>query len=387
LLVKKSIVRFTVLAVALGAAAAMALSAAQPAQGSRALLKGVFDEAETIGRPNKTFPLLRTLRTEAVRVNLYWSEVAKRKPRTPTDPDDKAYDWSGYDRMVEYAGRYRVKVVFAIVGTPRWANGGKARYYAPRQSRDLRNFAYAAATRYSGTFVPESNTSENAKPFPAVRYWLAWNEPNNPVFLRPQYKRVRGGWRIESARQYAVICNAIQAGVRATVLNGEKIACGVTAPRGNNAPRSSRASVSPLAFLRAMKRYGARGFDAYAHHPYYGSRLETPSTRPKSETAVTLGNINDLVSELTRLYGNKRVWITEYGYQTSPQDKYFGVSYSKQARYLKQAFTIARRHPRIDMMLWFLLRDQQAVRYWQSGFFTHGRKAKPALSAFRNIRP
>src|SRR5262245_29210381 len=320
LLVKQSMARLTVLVIALGAAASMALSAAQPAHGSRALIKGIFDEAETIGRPNKTFPLLRSLRTEAVRVNLYWSEVAKRKPQRATDPDDKAYDWAGYDRMMEYAGRYHVKVVMGIVGTPRWANGGKARSYAPRKTTDLRNFAYAAATRYSGTFVPESNTSVDAKPFPAVRYWLAWNEPNNPVFLRPQYKRVRGGWRVESARQYARICNAIQAGVRATVLNGEKIACGVTAPRGNNAPRSSRASVSPLAFLRAMKRYGAKGFDAYAHHPYYGSRLETPSTRPKAETAVTLGNIGDLISELTRLYGKKRVWITEYGYQTSPQD-------------------------------------------------------------------
>jgi hypothetical protein len=45
-----------VLAVALGAAAAMALSAAQPAQGSRWLLKGIFDKADTIGRPKKTFP-------------------------------------------------------------------------------------------------------------------------------------------------------------------------------------------------------------------------------------------------------------------------------------------------------------------------------------------
>jgi Glycosyl hydrolase catalytic core len=382
---QKTIARFMLLAVALGAAAALALAAAQPAQGSRALIKGIFDEAETIGRPEKTFPLLRTLRTEAVRVNLYWSEVAKRRPLRPADPADKAYNWEGYDRMIGYAARYNIKVVLAIVGTPRWANGGKARTYAPKRALDLRNFAYAAAQRYSGSYSESEDA--DAKPLPAVRHWLAWNEPNNPVFLRPQYKRVKGGWRVESAYQYARICNAVQSGIRATVLNGEKIACGVTAPRGNNSPRSSRASVSPLAFIRAMKRYGARGFDAYAHHPYYGARSETPSTRPKAETAVTLGNIDDLVGELTRLFGKKRLWITEYGYQTSPQDKYFGVTYKKQAAYLKQAFAIARRHPRIDMMLWFLIRDQQAVRYWQSGFYTHGRKAKPSLSAFRSIRP
>jgi Glycosyl hydrolase catalytic core len=382
---KKRIVRLTLLTIVVGAAAALALAAAQPAQGSRALLKGIFDEAETIGRPDKTFPLLRSLRTEAVRVNLSWSDVAKKKPLTPSDPADKAYNWTGYDRMVVYAARYRIKVVMGIVGTPRWANGGRARTYAPTRSRDLRNFAYAAAQRYSGFF--SESEDPDAKPLPAVRHWLAWNEPNNPVFLRPQYKRVKGGWRLEGAYQYARICNAVISGIRSTALNGEKIACGVTAPRGNNSPRSARASVSPLAFLRAMKRHGAKGFDAYAHHPYYGSRTETPATRPKGTTAVTLGNIGDLVGELTRLYGRKRLWITEYGYQTTPQDKYFGVTYKKQAAYMKQAFSIARKHPRIDMMLWFLIRDQQAVRYWQSGFYTHGRKAKPSLSVFRNIRP
>jgi hypothetical protein len=382
---RKSIARFALLTIALGAAASLALAAAQPAQGSRALIKGVFDEAETIGRPDKTFPLLRTLRAEAVRVNLHWSEVALRRPLRAADPADKAYRWEAYDRLVENAARYKIKVVLGIVGTPRWANGGRARAFAPKRGSDLRDFAYAAAQRYSGSYTESEDA--DAKPLPAVRHWLAWNEPNNPIFLRPQYKRVDGLWRLESARQYASICNAIVAGIRATVLKGEKIACGVTAPRGNNSPRSSRSSVSPLAFIRAIKRMGARGFDAYAHHPYYGSRSETPSTRPKANTAVTLGNINDLIGELTRLYGRKPLWITEYGYQTTPQDKYFGVTYRKQAAYLKQAFAIARRHPRIDMMLWFLIRDQQAVRFWQSGFYTHGRKAKPSLSAFRNIRP
>ena len=61
---------------------------------------------------------------------------------------------------------------------------------------------------------------------------------------------------------------------------------------------------------------------------------------------------------MTQLYGNKRIWITEYGYQTNPPDSLFGVTYAKQAAYLTQAFAIARKNPRIDMMLWFLLRDE-----------------------------
>ena len=87
-----------------------------------------------------------------------------------------------------------------------------------------------------------------------------------------------------------------------------------------------------------MKKAGAKGFDAYAHHPYYGAPRETPSTPPppgihgNAPTAITLGNINLLISEVTRLYGNKRIWITEYGYQTNPPDRIFGVSWAKQAQ-------------------------------------------------------
>ena len=83
-----------------------------------------------------------------------------------------------------------------------------------------------------------------------------------------------------------------------------------------------------------MKAGGAKGFDAYAHHPYYGSPAETPTTKPppgkrgQPPTAVTLGNFDAARSnEIDRLYGKQmRVWVTEYGYQTNPPDKIFGVT-------------------------------------------------------------
>ena len=69
------------------------------------------------------------------------------------------------------------------------------------------------------------------------------------------------------------------------MVTASKVACGVTAARGNNNPRGDRPSVSPLAFLRALKAAGARGFDAYAHHPYYGAPSESPSSRSPDEGA------------------------------------------------------------------------------------------------------
>ena len=169
----------------------------------------------------------------------------------------------------------------------------------------------------------------------------------------------RGGkWIVQSAIDYARICNAVVEGIRTSMLRGEKVACGATAARGNNNPKGLKPSVSPLAFLRAMKKAGATGFDAYAHHPYYGGPGETPATPSPGRGGVTLGNIDALVSELTRLYGKKRIWITEYGYQTNPPDGVFGVSWATQAAYVRQSFAIARAHPRIDMLLWFLLQDE-----------------------------
>ncbi len=191
------------------------------------------------------------------------------------NPNDPAYDWSVYDRTVFYAQQHGIKVVFSIVGTPPWANGAKGVNVVPKSALDLERFATAAARRYSGTF-----RTKEGRILPPVRQWLAWNEPNNPAFLRPQYTKVNGKPVIQSAIDYAKICNAVVKGVRKTTLGASKVACGVTGPRGNNNPNSARPAVSPLPFLRAMKKAGAKGFDAYAHHPYYGAPRETPSTPP-----------------------------------------------------------------------------------------------------------
>jgi hypothetical protein len=102
---------------------------------------------------------------------------------------------------------------------------------------------------------------------------------------------------------------------------------------------------------------------------------------------VTLRNLDVLIRELTRLYGRKRVWITEYGYQTNPPDRAFGVSFVKQARYLTQAYAIARAHKRIDMMIWFLMRDEARIgNGWQSGLYTASGRRKPSWTAFRRMR-
>ena len=361
-----------------------ALIVVPAASASKHMLVGINDEADTLyGNPDVTFPILRRLRVQVLRVNLYWGGrfgVALERPQNPTNPRDPAYDWTLYDRTVNYASQYGIKMLFSIYGTPGWANKHRGLNHAPTRFRDLQRFAAAAARRYSGTF-----RGLDGRRLPRVRMWLAWNEPNNPIFLFPQYRRVRGRWVIQSARNYAQICNAVYAGIHGTRIKGERVGCGVTGPRGNDLPGSFRASVSPLVFLRACKKFGLRRFDVYAHHPYYGSKRESPTTKPRGH-AVTLGNIGALLRLIKRLYGPKHLWITEYGYQTNPPDRVFGVSRAKQAVYLREAFARARKSPRIDMMLWFLLRDEPNIASgWQSGFFDVRGRRKPSYNAFRAV--
>jgi hypothetical protein len=389
--------RIAIALVALIAAAGVAVAASATAESAPAsnaatyrtlgsgMLVGFYDDEQVYGRTVWAFRQLRTLRAGIVRITIPWSTVAKRRPKRPADPADKAYNWTGVDNVVKQAAEHKVRVLATIFGTPRWA--GRAKNRLPRRITDLRLFAYAAARRYSGAYRVKESENEPARLLPAVRHWLAWNEPNNPIFLKPQWKMVKRQWRPQSAYDYAKICSAVWVGVHSTRLGGEKVACGVTGPRGNDAPRSSRPSTSPLVFLTWLRRAGLKHFDAYAHHPYYSNRFDRPTTVPRSKKEVTLGNIGVLISKLNSLYGpKKRLWITEYGYQTRPPDRRFGVPYSLQAKYVHQAFAIARKTRRIDMLVWFLIRDERRLSGWQSGVVSVRGTRKPSFRAFLTLR-
>ena len=107
--------RIALLITALVAVTGLAVSAATAApkkpvvKKSSHLLVGINDEADTLyGDPVSAFNTLRSLKTQVLRVNLYWGgtkwAVANSgRPTDPTDPGDPAYNWKLYDRLVEYA--------------------------------------------------------------------------------------------------------------------------------------------------------------------------------------------------------------------------------------------------------------------------------------------
>jgi hypothetical protein len=352
-------------------AAAIAASSVSAAPGMKI---GFYDEALTLEYPDAYgFNQLRTLKAQVLRMNLYWNQVARSRPADPANPDDPAYDWTRYDVALQRASSRNIEVLLSIFGTPGWANGGKSREYAPLDAADLQAFATAAATRYSGGAHPR------------VRLWLAWNEPNAPNFLKPQSVNEGGGWTFTSPELYAPICNAVVDGVNAADPSNT-IACGAFNPRGKTRANGNRDAVSPVLFLQRMATAGARP-EVIAHHPYPWAKTITPTTRISSKTAVSLSNLNVLVQAIDGTYGKgMRLWLTEYGYQTNPPDRLFGVPWVTQAKYLTQAFGIARRHPRVDLMLWFQLKDEPRVGGWQSGVINTKNVKKPSYKAFQKLR-
>jgi hypothetical protein len=327
------------------------LLSAQTAAASPSIRYGIQDDAWLAYGPgtlSDRVDRLQELGVGLVRFTLPWNEIAPRRPADPRDPEDPAYRWSRFDAVLEELRAARIEAVLTIAGAPRWANGGRATNWAPTVRGSFGSFAYAAATRYSW-----------------VKRWLIWNEPNQRRWLLPTSASVYVRSLLNPA--YAAIHSATP---------GAIVAGGVTAPRGG------RGGVSPVAFIRGMRAAGAR-LDVYAHHPYPLRPDETPWAGGCDHCdTITMATIERLVREVTQAFGDKRIWLTEYAYQTNPPDPFLGVSPSRQARYLSEGAARAYLAPRVDMLIHYLVQDEPDPARWQSGLLTTSGQAKPALQSF-----
>ena len=119
--------------------------------------------------------------------------------------------------------------------------------------------------------------------------------------------------------------------------------------------------------------------DVYAHHPYPASSRETPFTSSCTycET-ITMGTLERLLTEVGRAFGPKRIWLTEYGYQTGS----FGVTQQRQAELLGQSGLRAHKAARVDMLIHYLVKDEPEASRFQSGLFTIAGRPKVAALAF-----
>ncbi len=318
-------------------AAALAVVAAPAASGSTGARFGIQDDAWLVhggGTLDERLDRLEALGVDLVRFNLHWDRI---------EATQGTYAWRESDLVLNGLRSRGIPAVVGIVGSPRWANGDRAPNWAP-DARSFAGFAKAAATRYR--FVTQ---------------WLIWNEPNHVRWLRPTSARVY-------VRQ---LLNPAYAAIHAANPRA-KVAGGVTAPR------ASSGGVSPVAWIRGMRAARAR-LDAYAHHPYPSSSRETPFRRSCPYcTSITMATLERLLTEVSRAFGPKRIWLTEYGYQTGA----FGVTQQRQAELIGQSALRVIKAPRVDMLIHYLVKDEPEVARFQSGLFNVAGRPKLAALAF-----
>jgi hypothetical protein len=351
----------------LGGAATAATSPVASLQDDRLALPNVD--------PAPRVRVMAGLGARVIRVDLRWDLVAPRRPAVATDPADPAYDWRHYDQVVAAARANRVAILFTVWGTPAWAadpSVPRGPYPAiatqPRDPADFGAFGAAAAARYAPR---------------GVHLWEAWNEPNIPLFLRPQYRRQGGGWTPVSPTTYGRMLRAFYPAVKAVDATAT-IGGAVTAPVGDQCPSScpdsSDGRVTPTAFLRGLAAAGNRPrMDVYSHHPY-------PITGPRTTSFsganyIDLYNLGRLRSAIDQTYlRGKRLWLTELGFSTRPVREYpTAFSEPRQAEYLADAYRRLRGDPRVAIVTWFFLQDNPQ---WTSGLLRRNGGRKPAFDAF-----
>jgi hypothetical protein len=372
--------------VVLVAVASTSASAEQKRSRSAPMLLGVMDDALLGNVPDIAFPAVQQLHPQVIRYDVSWARTAPRKPADATNPEDPAYDWSMVDQVVLRADALGVPVMLTLEVTPRWAGGGTGNK-PPVNMASLQAFAFAAATRYSGSHIVPST----GQVLPAVTRWEAWNEPNTTSHLTPQYSCRCAAAVPVSPNTYARILTAIyrgvhSAGTQAGVL--ETVAGGATKPNYSG-PKTFEPAVAPLRFALLLGKKHPP-LDVYSHHPYRTDVGKKVGQLP-GPNDIAFADLPRLIKGLDTAFPGKHLhlWVTEFGLQTNPPDAFQGVSLGTQSLQLRRNVASARANPRIDMLVWFLIRDEQARKPFAAGFqtglsFTNG-KVKPSWSVFRSL--
>ena len=337
------------LIIVLAAAALAAVVAAPSASASRWARYGVQDDGWLLYGPGTLEQRLSTLDdlgVQIVRLTVRWDQVAPTKPANQRDPYDPAYRWGPFEDALKGLHAHHIAALVTIWGAPRWANGNRPPSWLPRYG--LGNFAYAASKRW-----------------PWVHLWTIWNEPNTARFSRPVSPKLYTRRLLNPA--YVLLHRANRA---------NRVAGGVTSPR------HTPSGMSPILFMARMHRYHAR-LDAYAQNPYPSSPHSSPF-RPACARCrtLTMGRLPLIRREVTRYFGWKPLWLTEYGYQTNPPDRFDGVSPTVQSRYVAEAGLRAYEQARVNILIHFTVQDDPELGGWQSGFLTAAGHRKKAYRSF-----
>ena len=361
------------------------------------------------------------LGADTVRSLVYWNQIApdagsRRRPKGFDAKDPAAYDpagWDRYDDLVRGVQARGMGLLFSPTAPiPAWASDCPTKDIEKRKTckpdlREFQSFMTALGIRYSGTYQDENQGNQT---LPRVARFSIWNEPNQPGWLTPQYESKNGRRVATAAHRYRGLVQAAVRGLKVSRSAGEsrQILLGETAPIGRTSGTLARRPIPPAEFIRQMlcldnsgrkqsgttaRANGCTGMrklavDGYAHHPYTrgGSKPPRSSSLPNEITIASSSRLKTLLAQgarAKRIPGSLPIFYTEFGYQTNPPDRLFGVSFDEQSEFLNESDWIAFRDPRIKSVAQYKLIDEPNVASFQTGLRLIDGATKPAFDAYR----
>jgi hypothetical protein len=299
------------------------------------------------------------------RVDVLWNAVAPTRPATPANPNDRAYRWSRYDRIVDGLRRRGIAVMLNVYRSPSWANGGRSHQWAPAETH-YGPFITALARRYDGRTKDAAGRVHGP-----VEMFEPWNEPNLPGFLQPQWRTDPDGTHsAASPGIYAGLLRRAYASVKAVQPGAWVI--GVTGgPNGSDRPPTGSTGI--VTFVRGLVPHRPPA-DAFAQHLY-------PALGPRISTAMPSYNrLPELIGELDAVRPGLPILITEMGWTTQPTSvRSSFVTEDAQATYLREAVEMLAAMPRVRLGVWFNLEDNTE---WTAGLRRIDGTRKPSWGAF-----
>jgi hypothetical protein len=387
--------------VVLLALVADATAAAASRPGPSYLDTGFADNAAFQGLPPSQsapwFARAQSIGSSYVRLTANWRQIAPVRLTSgfqPGNASDPGYSWSALDGKVEEAVTHGQRVVLQLFEAPTWALGHNAPKNADPGSwrpspTALGAFARAVAERYSGRFPDPQHPGES---LPLVTYFQAWNEPNLPGSLSPQWTRTSSGHFVPASPYfYRRMLNAVYVNIKAVQPDAYVLTAG-TAPYGD-APGVDR--MAPVVFVRELLCLNGSSlrpeycpdpahFDAVDHHPY--SLTPTAHAYNPDDVGVPdLGKLDSILRVAERTgralpAGPKPIWVTEIAWSSKPPDP-LAIPDALQARYLSEAFYELWRQG-VSHIFWLLIRDFPYKSLTGSGVYFQSGAPEPSSRAF-----
>jgi len=320
---------------ALGVALLLLLAGASSALGARYSPKAIW--GPTTWRGQSAFPIYHALGVSIYEMDLKWNGVAPTRPRSPRDPNDPAYRWPAEtSSAMQQAASYHMRTLLLVIGTPGWANGGRANNYPPTNPRDLADFMTAAARHYSN-----------------VHLWMVWGEPDRQVNFAidkkvPYYRKRLTPAEGQAPHVYARMLDASYSALKAVSKSNLVIG-------GNTTTTGDIQTQHWVDYLRLPNGKPPR-MDIYGHNPFT-SRV--PNLRNRKlpygyYDFSDLGRLSQLVNrELAPRGHNIKLFLSEFATPTAPDNEFpFYVSRATQAKWIKDAWRIVRSSPFIYSLGW-----------------------------------